>query len=259
MKKILALCLTVVLCLCCFASCGLLAPTIGRFIPDEQIISVKIECINYEMGVAAITEQYGLTDGQSDEILSLLNEITYVKRYNILKEKWTHVNDIKYIFIFETQKVALSENHIYIYDNNDVLLKHVEFNSSTFNDKVEEINKVLQSNASDLGQTNVSDKGIEDTATIKISYFDNSSNPKGTVTVTDKTSIKHIVDNITSLKLKPSETKHGEPTPIKYKLFFFDADGKTIRTMNISPDGRINFCDVISGELDVAYLDSLLE
>ena len=145
MKKLLALCLTAILCLCCLASCDLLTPTIERFIPNEQIASVEIKTLNYETGIEEITEKYVLSAEQSNEIKSLLNEITYVKRYNILQEKWTFLNDVKYVFTFETQKVVLSENHVYIYDINDALLKHVEFNSSTFNDYLEEINDVLQS------------------------------------------------------------------------------------------------------------------
>ena len=143
MKKLLALCLTVTLCLCCFASCSL-SPKIERFIPDEQIASVEIKTTNYETGIDEITEKYVLSADQSNEIKLLLKEITYAKRYNILQEKWTYFNDVQYIFTFETQKVCLSENHIYIYDSNDTLIKHVEFNSSTFNDYLEEINEVLE-------------------------------------------------------------------------------------------------------------------
>ena len=142
MKKLLPLFMTTVLCLCCFASCSL-SRKIKPFIPDERIISVEIKTTNYETGIDEITEKYVLTDEQSDEIISLLNEITYVKRYNILKEKWTYFNDIQYIFTFETQKVVLSENHIYIYDSNDSLIKHVEFNSSTFKNHLEQINVVI--------------------------------------------------------------------------------------------------------------------
>ena len=142
MKKLLALCWTAVLCLCCFSSCNI-SPKIERFIPDEQIASVEIKTTNYETGIDGITEKYVLSVDQSNEIKLLLNEITYAKRYNILQEKWTYVNDVQYIFTFETQKVCLSENHIYIYDSNDTLTKHVEFNSSTFNDFLEEINEVL--------------------------------------------------------------------------------------------------------------------
>ena len=143
MKKLVALCLIDVLCLCCLTSCGLFTPTIERFIPDEKITSVEIKTTNYETGIDGISEKYALTEEQSDEIISVLNKITYAKRYNILQEKWTYVNDVKYFFTFETQKVCLSENHIYIYDSKDTLIKHVEFNFSTFNDFLEEINEVL--------------------------------------------------------------------------------------------------------------------
>ena len=144
MKKLVALCLTAVLYLCCLTSCGFFTPTIERFIPDEQIASVEIKTTNYETGIDEITEKYVLSADQSNEIKLLLKEITYAKRYNILQEKWTYFNDVQYIFTFETQKVCLSENHIYIYDSNDTLIKHVEFNSSTFNDYLEQINGVLE-------------------------------------------------------------------------------------------------------------------
>ena len=145
MKKLkaLALCLTVTFCLFCLTSCGLFTPTIERFIPAEQISSVEIKITNYETGSDEISEKYTLTEKQSDEIIPLLKEITYAKRYNILQEKWTYFNDVQYIFTFETQKVCLSENHIYIYDSNGTLIRHVEFNSSTFNDYLGEINEVL--------------------------------------------------------------------------------------------------------------------
>ena len=142
MKKLFALCLAIVLCLFCFTSCNL-SPKIKRFIPDEKITSVEIKTFNYEKLKDEITEKYVLTDEQSDSIKLLLNEITYAKRYNLRQEKWTYFNDIQYIFAFETQRIVLSENHIYIYDSNNLLSKHVEFNSSTFNDYLEEINETL--------------------------------------------------------------------------------------------------------------------
>lgn len=141
MKRIISLILCI-LCLISLSSCGM-QRKIKRFIPDERIISVEIQTFNYETGVEKISEKYDLTKEQSDEIILLLNEITYVKRYNLLKEKWTHVNDVKYIFTFENQKIILSENHIFIYDTNDTLVKHVEFNSSTFGDCFELINRIL--------------------------------------------------------------------------------------------------------------------
>ena len=142
MKKVLLLILVVILTLACFTSCNM-SLKLSRFIPDEKITNVEIKSMNYETGVEEITEKYTLTEEQSDEIILLLNEITYIKRYNLLKEKWTYFNDVKYIFIFETQKIVLSENHIFIYDTNDTLIKHVEFNSSTVGDCFERISHIL--------------------------------------------------------------------------------------------------------------------
>ena len=142
MKKVLLLILVVILFVACFASCNM-SSKLSRFIPDEKIISVEIQTMNYETGIEEISEKYSLTNDQSNKIKILLNEITYEKRYNLLKEKWTHVNDVKYIFTFEAQKLVLSENHIFIYDVNDNLIKHVEFNSSTAGVYFERINDIL--------------------------------------------------------------------------------------------------------------------
>ena len=247
MKKLLALCLTAVLCLWCFASCSFL-PKIERFIPDEKITSVEIKTVNYETGSDDIAKKYVLIEEQSDEIKSLLNEITYAKRYNILKEKWTHVNDVKYVFTFETQKVCLSENHIYVYDNSEALLKHVEFNSSTFNNYLEPINEVLQSI--------ISIKGIDNTAKIEVTQYD-IGEKAATVTVIEEENIKHIVDNLTSLTLKK---RNGcEPIALEYEITFYNKDGEKIRVIHISLDGLVDYNSVISGELDKTYLAGLFE
>ena len=77
------------------------------------------------------------------------------------------------------------------------------------------------------------------------------------VTVTEATSIKHIVDNLNSLKLK--ELKYNEPTAIEYELTFYNANGK-IMTISITLDGWVDYGSlhsVVSGELDREYIDGL--
>lgn len=83
----------------------------------------------------------------------------------------------------------------------------------------------------------------------------------GTVTLTDETSVKHIVDNLTSLKIK--ELKYNMPTAIEYELTFYNADGEMIKTISITLDGWIDYHgslhSVIIGELDIDYIAGLFE
>ena len=80
----------------------------------------------------------------------------------------------------------------------------------------------------------------------------------GSVTVTDESSVKHIVDNLNSLKLK--ELKYNMPTAIEYELTFYNTDGEIMKTISITLDGWVDygsFHSVVSGELDKAYIAEL--
>ena len=82
----------------------------------------------------------------------------------------------------------------------------------------------------------------------------------GMTTVTEEASVKHIVDNLNSLKLK--ELKYNEPTAIEYELTFYNADGEIIKTIAITLDGWIDYGSlhsVVSGELDREYIAGLFE
>ncbi len=83
----------------------------------------------------------------------------------------------------------------------------------------------------------------------------------GTITITDETSINHLVDNLKSLRLK--ELKHNEPTAIEYKLVLYNADGEITKTISITLDGWVEYHghlhSVIIGELDVDYIAKLFE
>ena len=81
----------------------------------------------------------------------------------------------------------------------------------------------------------------------------------GSVTVTEEASVKHIVDNLNSLKLK--ELKYNEPTAIEYELTFYNAGGETMKTISITLDGWVEYHgslhSVVSGELDMVYIAGL--
>ena len=91
--------------------------------------------------------------------------------------------------------------------------------------------------------------------------YDVSDEETRSVTVTEKTSIDHIVDNLTSLNLKAREHggQSGEPIGLKYRLYFYNADEEIIVEVSISLDGLVNYHSVISGELDEAYIAGLFE
>ena len=81
------------------------------------------------------------------------------------------------------------------------------------------------------------------------------------VTVTEAASVKHIVDNLNSLKLK--ELKYNEPTAIEYKLTFYDVDGEIMKTISVALGGWVEYHgslhSVVSGELDREYIAGLFE
>ena len=79
------------------------------------------------------------------------------------------------------------------------------------------------------------------------------------VTVTEAASVKHIVDNLNSLKLK--ELKYNELTAIEYELAFYYADGEIMKTIAIELGGWVDYHgslhSVVSGELDIEYIEGL--
>ena len=101
--------------------------------------------------------------------------------------------------------------------------------------------------------------GIDGATKIEATKYD-MGEEFGSVTVTDESSVRHIVDNLNSLKLK--ELKYNEPTAIEYELTFYNADGEIIKTIAITLDGWIDYGSlhsVVSGELDIKYIEELFE
>jgi len=113
-----------------------------------------------------------------------------------------------------------------------------------------------------VGCSNGSIKGIDKATKIVVVQYDKSNGTEiGTVTLTENTDIKHIVDNLNSLKLK--KMKYNDPTVLEYKLVFFNAAGETIETISIPANEWIDFDgyfhSITSGELDRAYIAGLFE
>ena len=102
-------------------------------------------------------------------------------------------------------------------------------------------------------------KGIESATKIEIVKYD-IGDVIGRVTITEDVSVKHIVDNLNSLKLK--ELKYNEPTAIEYELTFYNIDGEIMKTISITLDGWVDYGSlhsVVSGELDIKYIEGLFE
>ena len=113
-----------------------------------------------------------------------------------------------------------------------------------------------------VGCSNSSIKGIDKATKIEVVQYDKSNGTEiGTVALTEETSIKHIVDNLNSLKLK--KMNYNEPTVLEYKLTFFNAEGETIETISIPANDWVevdgSFHSITSGELDRAYIAGLFE
>ena len=102
-------------------------------------------------------------------------------------------------------------------------------------------------------------EGIDGATKIEAAKYD-MGEEIGRVTVTKEADVQHIVDNLNSLKLKKLES--NEPTAIEYELTFYNADGEIMRTISITLDGWVDygsFHSVVSGELDVEYIEGLFE
>ncbi len=102
-------------------------------------------------------------------------------------------------------------------------------------------------------------KGIDGATKIEATKYD-MGKEVGSVTVTEEASVKHIVDNLNSLKLK--ELKYNMLTAIEYELTFYNASGEIMRTISITLDGWIDYGSlhsVVSGELDIEYIEGLFE
>ena len=102
-------------------------------------------------------------------------------------------------------------------------------------------------------------KGIDGAVKIEITKYD-IGKKIGSVTVTEEGKVKHIVDNLNSLKLK--ELKYNEPTAIEYELVFYNSNGETMRTISITLDGWVDygtFNSVVSGKLDREYIAGLFD
>ena len=113
-----------------------------------------------------------------------------------------------------------------------------------------------------VGCSNGSIKGIDKSTKIEVVQYDKSNGTEiGTVALTEETSIKHIVDNLNSLKLK--KMNYNEPTVLEYKLTFFNAEGETIETISIPANDWVevdgSFHSITSGELDRAYIAGLFD
>ena len=103
-------------------------------------------------------------------------------------------------------------------------------------------------------------KEIEDATRIEIIKYD-IGKEIGVVTVTEEAIVKHIVDNLTSLRLKKLE--YNESTAIEYELTFYDADGEMIKVISISLNEWVDYHgslhSVIKGELDAEYIAELFK
>ena len=105
-------------------------------------------------------------------------------------------------------------------------------------------------------------KGIDNANKIEVVQYDKLNGDEvDTATVTEETVIKHIVDNLNSLKFK--KINYNEPTVLEYKLTFFNADGETIEIIYIPANDWVDFDgsfhSISNGELDRTYIAGLFE
>ena len=84
-----------------------------------------------------------------------------------------------------------------------------------------------------------------------------------TVILTEKETVRHICDNLVSLKLRKME--YNEPTILVYTLRFYDAGGERLEVIDIPADnwigwsGDIYFYSITGGELDRGYINETVD
>ena len=103
---------------------------------------------------------------------------------------------------------------------------------------------------------------IKKAAKIEIVHYERHSSDEEprTAIITNEDCIKHICDNLNSLKLKKIE--YGEPMMLEFKLIFYDADLNVIGTVYIPFHNGMDFggdyYTIIDGEIDRDYIAALL-
>ena len=96
-----------------------------------------------------------------------------------------------------------------------------------------------------------------DVSKIEIIVYDT----KETVVIAGEADIKHICDNLRSLKLVKME--YNEPTALVYTLKFYDEEGNLIKKLEIpvhdwiAYDGYFHY--ISEGEFDRKFIDELVD
>ena len=105
-------------------------------------------------------------------------------------------------------------------------------------------------------------EGLSSINKIEITKFSTTSDNDDvySVTVDNDEQVKYICDNLNSLAIK--KMGYNKPTEKAYTLTFYSSARK-IQTISITAHGWIDyngdFHNVVDGELDIDYIDSLLK
>lgn len=105
-------------------------------------------------------------------------------------------------------------------------------------------------------------EGLSSINKIEITKFSTTSDNDDvySVTVDNDEQVKYICDNLNSLAIK--KMGYNKPTEKAYTLTFYSSARK-IQTISITAHGWIDyngdFNNVVDGELDIDYIDSLLK
>ena len=83
-----------------------------------------------------------------------------------------------------------------------------------------------------------------------------------TVILTETEAVRHICDNLVSLKLRKME--YNEPTMLVYTLSFYDADGEQLEVIRIPAHdwldyGDMYFYSITNGEFDRGYINEIVD
>ena len=109
--------LTLSVCVVIFSSCALFGGKIKDKLPDEEVVSIErvtVDATNggEETAVALSTDKW-------DTFFGIIEELEYVKFYNILGVKQIPLDEVFYVITYETYKIEFSEHRITFYKDGE--------------------------------------------------------------------------------------------------------------------------------------------
>ena len=108
------------------SSCTLFGGKLKDELPDEKVVSIERVTVDVENGGEETT--VALSTDKFDLFLGAVDELAYVKFYNIWGVKCMPLDEVFYVITYETYKIELSEHRMTFYKDGE-WQKQIRFKS----------------------------------------------------------------------------------------------------------------------------------